>query len=227
VCVDPLGKPLEFEDPDNPGEYLGMAVQLISEIADRAETDIRWKPALEVNALRDLRDGRCDVVLGRYVEDSTDVRYTRPYLEHQVAVARLASGPDFPSLDFVVDRRIGVRSDSAARDWLRANLPVGASIVSLPSSGDIIAALKASRVDSLRPTAVDAIVDDWTSMAYRTKDDPELVIFQTAPTGLTVAMAVRPDDRATFGLVDSGLEELATDGTTAKISAELYFPPPE
>jgi polar amino acid transport system substrate-binding protein len=224
VCVDPLGKPMQFEDPRHPGEYLGMAVQLIAELTDRAGLEVSWKPTLEVNARRDLLDGRCDVLLARFVEDGADLRFTRPYLEHAVAAARLASGPEFPSLDFVVDRRIGVRESSAPRDWLLAHLPVGATVVSLPSTGDLVAALKASRVDSLRPTSVDAIVDDWTSLAYRSKDDPELVLFQTTPTGLNVAMAVRPDDTDTFDLVDTGLRELVADGTVADVSAELFFP---
>ncbi len=227
VCVDPLGKPLEFEDPENPGEFLGMSVQLIEEIARREEWDVSWKPTAEASMMSDLADGRCDVALARFVEDTDGITHTRPYLEHQVAAARLASGPAFPSLEFAAGRRIGARTGSIPRDWLRSNLPASAAIVSLPSTGDLVAALKASRVDSLRPTSVDAIVDDWTSLAYRSKDDPEIVLFQTVPTGMSIAMAVREDDDAMFELIDGGVEELLADGTVEDLNAELFFPDPE
>lgn len=227
VCVDPLDKPMQFEDTENPGEYLGMAVEVISEIAEREGTAISWKPTAHANTLRDLTGERCDVALARFADDTPDVRYTRPFLAHQIGIARLISGPDYPSLDFVVDRRIGARRDSEARQWLQERLPGGASIVSLPSTGDLVAALKASRVDSLRPTAVEAIVDDWSALAYRVKDDPELVIFQNEATGLEFTMAVRSNDRTTFGFVDGGLEELMTDGTVDDIAAELFFPDDE
>jgi len=128
LCADPSNPPFSIQHATEPG----FEVEIARAIADAigAELSVHWFPtAREMAALRQLHEGRCDVLMGvpvtaRYTDDKPRLSFTAPYyVMSQVVIAPTVGGAS--SIERLDGKLVGVQamtlSDQLAweRGWNR------------------------------------------------------------------------------------------------------------
>src|SRR5215470_19649792 len=128
LCADPANPPFSSRHATEPG----FEVEIARAIADAigAELSVHWFPTTrEIAALRQLYEGRCDLLMGvpvtsRYTEDKPRLLFTVPYyVMTQVVVAPTVGG--VASIEGLQGKLVGVQamtlSDQLAyeRGWNR------------------------------------------------------------------------------------------------------------
>src|SRR5262249_56851668 len=83
LCADPSNPPFSSQHATEPGFEVEIARAIANTVG--AELSVHWTPtAREVVALRQLYDGRCDLLMGvpvtaRYTDDKPRLSFTAPY----------------------------------------------------------------------------------------------------------------------------------------------------
>ena len=128
LCADPSNPPFSTRDASEPG----FEVEIARAIADTlgAELSVHWFPTeRETLALRQLYEGRCDLVMGlprsaRFTADKPRLAVTAPYyVMRQVIVAPTAGGVGAP--EQLAGKLVGVQAMTLAdqlvyeRGWNR------------------------------------------------------------------------------------------------------------
>jgi len=128
LCADPSNPPFSSQHATEPG----FEVEIARAIADAigAELSVHWFPTTrEIAALRQLYEGRCDLLMGvpvtsRYTDDKPRLLFTVPYyVMTQVVVAPTVGG--VASIEGLQGKLVGVQamtlSDQLAyeRGWNR------------------------------------------------------------------------------------------------------------
>ena len=96
AVYDPTWAPLEYTDPET-GEFAGVTADMLAEIASLSGLSFRFRPVSQQEALRQIREGRTDVVCsvtGDYLwNDRNNMNSTRYYLSMPTALVRRTQGP--------------------------------------------------------------------------------------------------------------------------------------
>jgi ABC-type amino acid transport substrate-binding protein len=113
LCADPANPPFSTQDRGEPGFEIEIARAIAEAVG--ADLSVHWFPAArEILALRQLSEGRCDLLMGlpitaRFTDDKQRLAFTIPYyVMRQVLVSSAVGGVG--SLDDVRAKLVGVQA---------------------------------------------------------------------------------------------------------------------
>ena len=180
-----------------PADGKGLDAAVLREVAATLgfrPDQVRWRTG---SGLSDLNAGAVDVLIGQWQipeESDTGQDWSTGYYDLTTAVvaptgSQVAGAPSTAAL---AGRRIGVVTDSADADAVRAVVP-GAKIVAFPDLAAALGGLSAGRVDAVAmPT--------WRATASAAKDRG-IAVLGSLPTGsmqpLQLGIALRPGSALT------------------------------
>jgi ABC-type amino acid transport substrate-binding protein len=202
LCADPSNPPFSSQNATEPGFEVEIARAIANTVG--AELSVHWTPTMrEFVALRQLYDGRCDLLMGvpvttRYTDDKPRLSFTAPYyvMTQVLVVPTVGGGASIATLQ---GKLVGVQamtlSDQLAweRGWHR-------KVYLRPE--DLFAALVS--------TEVDAVVVESTFAGPFLKKSPGFtaVALGDAQRDLPIGAAVRKTDAELKTAIDKALEHL-------------------
>jgi polar amino acid transport system substrate-binding protein len=207
ICSDTPYEPFEFRDDD--GRDTGYDIDLLREIAGRADLDIEVIDLPFDGILGSLAAGDCDVAAAAITiteERAEQVDFSDPYFDaDQSLLIKSDRAGEISSIEDLAGEDIGVQSGTTGEDYARDNAPDGASVVGFPDSDALFSAIEAG--------SIAGILQDLPVNAYRTTQDDTLEVVETYTTGEQYGFAVAKDNESVLELVNGGLEAMRDDGT--------------
>src|SRR5918996_1149189 len=143
--------PFEFREG---GELTGFDVELVEEMAQRLDLEVRWVDTAFDTIFTQLAAGRYDVVASATTiteERQQTVDFTDPYYAAQQAVVvNAGQTPDLTTADDLsAGDTVAVQRGTTGETWARENLPEGVRVRSFQEAPDTYTALEAGNVTAV------------------------------------------------------------------------------
>lgn len=211
--------PMGFIGDD--GEYTGFDLALAAEVAERLGKEIIYQPIAWDAKDMELESGTIDCIWNGFTINGREDNYTwsEPYMANkQVFVVKKDSGIE--SLEDLAGMTVDVQVDSSAEAALKEeeNKELTASFGSLLTVADYNTAFM-----DLEAGAVDAIAMDDIVASYQIESrNADFVVLEEALAEEEYGIGFKKGNEELRDLVQKTLEEMAEDGTMAKISEEWF-----
>ena len=209
--------PMGFKD-DN-GDYVGFDLDLAKEAANRMGYEFVAQPINWDSKDQELKSGNIDCIWNGFTISGREDQYawTDAYMENDQVVV-VNSDSDIKTLSDLSGKTVAVQKDSSGLQAVNDNADLKASIGTLLEEDNYLNAMM-----ELESGAVDAIVMDEIVARYEIQTSgkafkvlDENVASETYGVGFELGNTELRDK------VQSTLEEMAKDGTMAKISNEWF-----
>ncbi len=217
VGFDAEFPPMGFIADD--GSYTGFDLDLAEEVANRLGYEFVAQPISWDAKDQELKSGNIDCIWNGFTISGREDQYTwtEAYMENdQVVVVR--SDSDIATLDDLADKVVAVQKDSSGLAALEENPELTDTFADLIEVDSYLNAMM-----ELESGAVDAIVMDEIVARYEIQTSgkdfkvlDEAVASEEYGVGFALGNEALRDD------VQATLEEMAADGTLAKISEEWF-----
>lgn len=220
VGLDDQFPPMGFKDEK--GAIVGFDIDIAREAAKRLKWEVEFKPidwsAKEV----ELKSKRIDAIwngFNIFPEREKVMLFSDPYMKCAQITFTMADKTIKDGRD-LAGKVVGVQQSSTAEKNIKADPTLSKSIKELRVYPDVIACLmdlKAGRLDAV-------VTDDIAGLYYTKKDGQEKYKVYQEPIGPVgnFGIGFRLEDKATRDAVQKVLNEMAKDGTTAKISDKWF-----
>ena len=209
--------PMGFVGDD--GEYTGFDLELAQEVCKRQGWKYVAKPIAWDSKDAELKSGGIDCIWNGFTMDGREDKYTwsKPYLNNeQVFVVRKDSG--IKSEKDLEGKVVDVQTDSSAQAALKEKADLSSTFGNLEVVADYNTGLM-----NLESGSADAVAMDTVVAAYqieKRKADFTILDYEIAAEEYGVGFA--KGNKAVRDQVESTLEEMAKDGTMAKISQKWF-----
>ncbi|MBO7452619.1 MAG: amino acid ABC transporter substrate-binding protein [Clostridiales bacterium] len=217
VGFDAEFPPMGFTD-DN-GNYIGFDLDLAKEAANRMGYEFVAQPINWDSKDQELKSGNIDCIWNGFTISGREDQYawTDAYMENdQVVVVNADS--DIKTLDDLSGKTVAVQKDSSGLQAVNDNADLKASIGTLLEEDNYLNAMM-----ELESGAVDAIVMDEIVARYQIqKVGKDFTVLDETVASETYGVGFELGNTALRDQVQSTLEEMAKDGTMAKISNEWF-----
>ena len=217
VGFDAEFPPMGFIADD--GSYTGFDLDLAEEVANRLGLEFVAQPISWDAKDQELKSGNIDCIWNGFTISGREDQYTwtEAYMENdQVVVVR--SDSDIATLGDLADKVVAVQKDSSGLAALEENPELTDTFADLIEVDSYLNAMM-----ELESGAVDAIVMDEIVARYEIQTSgkdfkvlDEAVASEEYGVGFALGNEALRDD------VQATLEEMAADGTLAKISEEWF-----
>ena len=216
--LDDSFPPLGFRNEAN--EIVGYDIDLAKEVASRLGVTFKAQPIDWDSKEMELNTGKIDCIWNGLTiteERLNTLSFTKPYLKNmQVVVVRNDSSIE--KLSDMAGKKIAIQSGSSAQDAVDGAPEFKASLKEVvPFEQNLLA------LNDLSIGGVDGVVMDSVVAEYAIKMSQ--LPFHVLPEGLAAeeyGIAFRKGDAALTAEVQKILEEMAADGTVAKISGKWF-----
>ena len=208
--------PMGFVGDD--GEYTGFDLELAKEVCDRNGWEFNPEPIAWDSKDALLKSGEIDCIWNGFTMNGREDEYTwsEPYLDNQqVFVVRADSGIN--SEKDLAGKTVDVQTDSSAEAALKDNTELSSTF-----STEIIPDYNTGFMN-LESGAVDAVAMDIVVAKYQIESrsaEFKILDYEIASEQYGVGFAKGND--AVKDQVQKTLEEMAADGTLAKISTKWF-----
>lgn len=216
--LDDSFPPMGFRDENN--EIVGYDIDLAKEVARRMGLELKAQP-IDWNAKeQELNTGKIDCIWNGFTiteERAKVISFTKPYLKNAQVVVVKADAP-YKALADLKGKKVGLQAGSSAAGALDAAAEFKASLGGVVEFKDNLTALM-----DLEARGVDAVVMDLlvANDNIVRSGKPYVILSETlAPEDYGVGF--RKGDLALTAKVQQTLEEMAKDGTIAKISEKWF-----
>lgn len=203
---------------------LGVGMDLMAITADDSMADdLRnsvWKGHY-------LGGGVADVMLHvpvdtRFAEDNPKVKIFAPYFQEQVTLAYNPKRiPNLPSLQVLLDHKVGVELSSVSSVFLTSTLQglLRNSVQHYPKFAEALAAFKKGEVSAImgQRSEIESGLDKEQPVVYSESPMPGLI------QKWNVGLAVKADNPILATELEQAMKALQKDGTLAKIFAEYHI----
>lgn len=217
VGFDKEFPPMGFVDED--GNYVGFDLDLAAEAAKRLGMELKLQP-IDWNAKdMELDSGNIDCIWNGFTINNREDEYTwtEPYMNNNQIVVVMGDST-VSTLGDLAGKTIAVQDDSSALDAIEANTAFKASIGSLIKTTTNLNALM-----ELESGAVDAVVMDEIVARYTIeKKGANYKILDEVVGAEKFGVGFKLGNTELRDKVQKVLEEMAEDGTLAKISNEWF-----
>jgi len=217
VGFDQEFPPMGFVD-DN-GEFAGFDLDLAAEVAKRLDLKLELQPIAWDSKDFELESKNIDCIWNGFTINEREDSYTwtDPYMANtQVFVVRADSG--ISSLADLAGKTVMVQSDSSAEKALGKRTDLVESFGELLTAADYNSALM-----DLESGAVDAVAMDNIVASYHIeKKGAGFAILNEELAAEDYGVGFLLGNEALRDKVQAALEEMAKDGTLAKISNEWF-----
>ena len=200
------------------GEYTGFDLELAKEVCDRNGWEFNPEPIAWDSKDALLKSGEIDCIWNGFTMNGREDEYTwsEPYLDNQqVFVVRADSGIN--SEKDLAGKTVDVQTDSSAEAALKDNTELSSTF-----STEIIPDYNTGFMN-LESGAVDAVAMDIVVAKYQIESrsaEFKILDYEIASEQYGVGFAKGND--AVKDQVQKTLEEMAADGTLAKISTKWF-----
>ena len=216
--LDDSFPPMGFRDDNN--EIVGYDIDLAKEVANRLGLKFRAQPISWSAKEQELNTGKIDCIwngLSITPERLEALAFTKAYLNNaQVVIVRADSG--IKTLSDLNGKILGVQAGSSAADAVEANADFKASLKSIVDFNDNIMALNDLEIGGLDGVAMDSVVAEYS---LKVTGKPFVILSEgLAPEQYGIAF--KKSNTELRDKVQKTLEEMAADGTVAKISEKWF-----
>ncbi|MCI7813430.1 MAG: amino acid ABC transporter substrate-binding protein [Lachnospiraceae bacterium] len=211
--------PMGFVGDD--GEFTGFDLDLAAEVAKRLGKEVIYQPIAWDAKDMELESGTIDCIWNGFTITGREENYTwtEPYMANkQVFVVKKDSGIE--SLEDLAGKTVDVQVDSSAEAALKEdeNKDLAESFGELLTVADYNTAFM-----DLEAGAVDAIAMDDIVASYQIESrNADFVVLEEALAEEEYGVGFKKGNEELRDLVQKTLEEMAEDGTLAKISEEWF-----
>lgn len=210
--------PMGFVD-EKTGEYTGFDLALAAEVAKRLGLEIKYQPIAWDSKDMELSSGTIDCIWNGFTMNGREDDYTwsEPYMKNdQVFVVKADSG--IKSSKDLAGKIVDVQTDSSAQAALNDNKTLSDTFGQL-----IVVDNYNSAFMELESGAVDAIAMDNTVASYQiSKRGADFVVLDESIAAEEYGIGFKKGNTELRDKVQNTLEEMAKDGTMAKISEEWF-----
>ena len=209
--------PMGFVGDD--GEYTGFDLELAQEVAKRLGLEYKAQPIAWDSKDMELESGNIDCIWNGFTmtgrED--DYTWTEPYMANQ-QVFVVANDSDINSQADLAGKIVEVQADSSAEAALKEAPELTATFKELLTTADYNTAFM-----DLEQGAVDAIAMDVIVAGYQIQQrNADFKILDDSLSEEEYGVGFKKGNTELRDKVQGALEEMAADGTLAKISDEWF-----
>lgn len=209
--------PMGFVGDD--GEFTGFDLALAKEVADRLGLEYKPQPIAWDAKDMELETGNIDCIWNGFTMTGReeDYTWTEPYMANtQVFV--VASDSGIATKEDLAGKVVEVQADSSAEAALKEDPDLTATFGQLLTTADYNTAFM-----DLEQGAVDAIAMDVIVAGYQIKQrNADFVILDDTLSEEEYGVGFKKGNEELRDKVQTTLEEMAADGTLAKISEEWF-----
>ena len=217
VGFDQEFPPMGFIGDD--GDYTGFDLDLAKEVAKRLGMEYQAQPIAWDSKDMELESGNINCIWNGFTMTGREDDYTwsEPYMENaQVFVVKKDFG--IASQADLADKIVEVQMDSSGQKALEADPELTGTFGQLITTPDYNTAFM-----DLEQGAVDAICMDEIVAAYQIKErDADMTILPDKLSAEQYAVGFKKGNTELCDQVNKTLEEMAADGTLAKISEKWF-----
>ena len=201
------------------GEYTGFDLDLAKEVASRLGLEYKAQPVAWDSKDMELESGNIDCIWNGFTitgrED--DYTWTTPYMANK-QVFVVANDSDIKSQADLAGKVVEVQADSSAEAALKENQDLANTFGQLLTTPDYNTAFM-----DLEQGAVDAVAMDVIVAGYQIKQrNADFKILDDSLSEEEYGVGFKKGNTELRDKVQGGLEEMAADGTLAKISDEWF-----
>lgn len=201
------------------GEFTGFDLALAKEVADRLGLEYKPQPIAWDAKDMELETGNIDCIWNGFTMTGReeDYTWTEPYMANtQVFV--VASDSGIATKEDLAGKVVEVQADSSAEAALKEDPDLTATFGQLLTTADYNTAFM-----DLEQGAVDAIAMDVIVAGYQIKQrNADFVILDDTLAEEEYGVGFKKGNEELRDKVQTTLEEMAADGTLAKISEEWF-----
>lgn len=201
------------------GEYTGFDLDLAKEVASRLGLEYKAQPIAWDSKDMELESGNIDCIWNGFTitgrED--DYTWTTPYMANK-QVFVVANDSDIKSQADLAGKVVEVQADSSAEAALKENQDLANTFGQLLTTPDYNTAFM-----DLEQGAVDAVAMDVIVADYQIKQrNADFKILDDSLSEEEYGVGFKKGNTELRDKVQGALEEMAADGTLAKISDEWF-----
>ena len=201
------------------GEYTGFDLDLAKEVASRLGLEYKAQPIAWDSKDMELESGNIDCIWHGFTitgrED--DYTWTTPYMANK-QVFVVANDSDIKSQADLAGKVVEVQADSSAEAALKENQDLANTFGQLLTTPDYNTAFM-----DLEQGAVDAVAMDVIVAGYQIKQrNADFKILDDSLSEEEYGIGFKKGNTELRDKVQGALEEMAADGTLAKISDEWF-----
>ena len=201
------------------GEYTGFDLDLAKEVASRLGLEYKAQPVAWDSKDMELESGNIDCIWNGFTitgrED--DYTWTTPYMANK-QVFVVANDSDIKSQADLAGEVVEVQADSSAEAALKENQDLANTFGQLLTTPDYNTAFM-----DLEQGAVDAVAMDVIVAGYQIKQrNADFKILDDSLSEEEYGVGFKKGNTELRDKVQGALEEMAADGTLAKISDEWF-----
>ena len=201
------------------GEYTGFDLDLAKEVASRLGLEYKAQPIAWDSKDMELESGNIDCIWNGFTitgrED--DYTWTTPYMANK-QVFVVANDSDIKSQADLAGKVVEVQADSSAEAALKENQDLANTFGQLLTTPDYNTAFM-----DLEQGAVDAVAMDVIVAGYQIKQrNADFKILDDSLSEEEYGLGFKKGNTELRDKVQGALEEMAADGTLAKISDEWF-----
>ena len=201
------------------GEYTGFDLDLAKEVASRLGLEYKAQPVAWDSKDMELESGNIDCIWNGFTitgrED--DYTWTTPYMANK-QVFVVAHDSDIKSQTDLAGKVVEVQADSSAEAALKENQDLANTFGQLLTTPDYNTAFM-----DLEQGAVDAVAMDVIVAGYQIKQrNADFKILDDSLSEEEYGVGFKKGNTELRDKVQGALEEMAADGTLAKISDEWF-----
>ena len=201
------------------GEYTGFDLDLAKEVASRLGLEYKAQPVAWDSKDMELESGNIDCIWNGFTitgrED--DYTWTTPYMANK-QVFIVANDSDIKSQADLAGKVVEVQADSSAEAALKENQDLANTFGQLLTTPDYNTAFM-----DLEQGAVDAVAMDVIVAGYQIKQrNADFKILDESLSEEEYGVGFKKGNTELRDKVQGALEEMAADGTLAKISDEWF-----
>lgn len=201
------------------GEYTGFDLDLAKEVASRLGLEYKAQPVAWDSKDMELESGNIDCIWNGFTitgrED--DYTWTEPYMANK-QVFIVANDSDIKSQADLAGKNVEVQADSSAETALKENPDLTNTFGQLLTTADYNTAFM-----DLEQGAVDAVAMDVIVAGYQIKQrNADFKILDDSLSEEEYGVGFKKGNTELRDKVQATLEEMAADGTLAKISDEWF-----
>ncbi|MBR3543087.1 MAG: amino acid ABC transporter substrate-binding protein [Treponema sp.] len=216
--LDDSFPPMGFRDENN--EIVGFDIDLAKEVAKRLGVQFKAQPINWDSKEQELNTGKIDCIWNGLTiteERKKALSFTKPYLANkQVVVVRKGAGLN--SLSDMYGKTIALQSGSSAEDAVNDSPDFKAGVKELVFLDQNLMALNDLAIGGVDGVVMDSVVAEYAIA----ESGMPLVTLDESLASEEYGIAFRKNDVKLTDEVQKILEEMAADGTVARISTAWF-----
>ncbi len=218
VGLDENFPPMGFRDKD--GNVVGFDIDLAKEVGKRMGIEMVFQPIDWDSKELELQSKKVDLLWNGVTitpEREKVMLFTKPYLNNKQIILAIKDSSINSKAD-LAGKTIGLQKNSSAVDAVNKDEETSKAIKEIVQYSDNILAFKDLEIGRVEAVVVDEIAARY----YLEQNETNFRILDDDFGSEVYGVAMRPDDTALKDTLQKALDDMNSDGTSAKISQTWF-----